>query len=37
VSVPVPVAARASVCCEVMSLFVMNLKVETIGVSFWHQ
>jgi hypothetical protein len=30
------VAVRA-VCCEVMSLLVMHLKVGTIGVSFWHQ
>jgi hypothetical protein len=31
------VAVRAAVCCEVMSLLVMYLKVEAIGVSFWHQ
>ena len=29
--------AVLSVCCEVMSLLVMYLKVGTIGVSFWHQ
>jgi hypothetical protein len=33
VLVPVP----AAVCCEVMSLLVMDLTVGSIGVSFWHQ